>query len=75
LIVLVDSRPCLHVKPGWMVEAHCRPDGDGRTDIVRRFNSTGQPSPNPMIMVWCLYGLAKDGVIDEVKQRGGAPVS
>lgn len=72
-----DSRPFVrNVKPGWMVEAIADLDGDGRTDIVWRFNSTpANPSPNPddngVVFVWFM----KDGVIDEVKQRGGAPVS
>ena len=72
-----DSRPFVrNVKPGWMVEAIADLDGDGRTDIVWRFNSTpANPSKNPddngVVFVWFM----KDGVIDEVKQRGGAPVS
>ncbi len=73
----VDSRPFVrNVKPGWVVEAIADLDGDGRTDIVWRFNSTpANPSPNPddngVVFVWFM----KDGVIDEIKQRGGAPVS
>jgi hypothetical protein len=73
----VDSlRPLRTVKPGWNVEAVADLDGDGRTDIVWRFTSTpANPSPNPndngVVFVWFM----KDGVIDEVKNRGGAPVS
>jgi hypothetical protein len=65
-----------NVKPGWAVEAIADIDGDGKSDIVWRFYSTpANPSPNPndngVVFVWYM----NDGVISEVKNRGGAPIS
>jgi len=73
----VDSqRPIRTVKPGWSVEAVADLDGDGKSDIVWRFTSTpANPSPNPddngVVFVWFM----NDGLISEVKARGGAPIS
>ena len=73
----VDSRRAVrNVKPGWNVEAVADLDGDGKTDIVWRFTSTpANPSPNPddngVVFIWFM----NDGVISEVKHRGGAPLS
>ena len=71
----IDSRRTIRtVKPGWSVEAVTDIDGDGYADIVWRFTSApANPSPNDngVVFVWFM----KDGVIDEVKYHGGAPIS
>jgi hypothetical protein len=71
-----NEKPLRNVKRGWAVEAIADIDGDGKSDIVWRFYSTpANPSPNPndngVVFVWYM----NDGVISEVKNRGGAPIS
>lgn len=63
------------VKPGWVVEAVADMDGDGRSDIVWRYvGSPLNPPANPndvgVVFVWYM----NDGVVSEVKARGGAPL-
>ncbi len=70
-----SERNLRSVKPGWSVEAIADLDGDGKSDIVWRFTSTpANPSPNPndngVVFVWFM----DDGVITEIKHRGGAPI-
>ncbi len=64
------------VKPGWQVQAITDIDGDGKADILWRFYSTpANPSPNPddngVVFVWFMNGTQ----VDQVANRGGAPVS
>ena len=73
---LVDNQRAVRtVKQGWVVDAVADLDGDGRSDIVWRYvGSPLNPPTNPddvgVVFVWFM----KDGVIDQVKPRGGAPL-
>ena len=70
-----NQRAVRTVKPGWVVDAVADLDGDGKSDIVWRYvGSPLNPATNPddvgVVFVWFM----KDGVIDQVKARGGAPL-
>lgn len=70
-----DSKVLRKARTDWIVEAVADLDGDGRADILWRYVKPGT-NDSGVIFAWYMAGdNAASLVVDDVKRRGGAPLS